>query len=138
MVGVRCGKQRKQRKNMKAKRAMSVLLISLLTVGSLLLVSPEPGRSESPRGPSLEEVLVESAGTPAQHRALAQYFSDKAQQARHESERHRSMARHYAGSLKENVIRGLREHCNRLADSYAKQAEIYEEMAKSHLEAAGS
>lgn len=82
----------------------------------------------------LEEVLIESASTPAQHKALANYFRGKAAEARQEAERHRSMAKTYAGT-KSTMAGSQKEHCDKLAESYDAQAKQYDELAALHSEA---
>jgi hypothetical protein len=80
---------------------------------------------------SLEDLLVESASTPAQHEALAHHFHAKAASARKEAERHRAMAKTYGGS-KLVIAEAQRKHCADLAQNLDAQAKIYDELAAGH------
>jgi len=82
-------------------------------------------------GHDLEQVLIESASTPAQHQALAQHFRAKAAEARADAKRHRSMADSYAGT-KLVIAAAQRKHCNDLAVSLEAQAKLYDELAAGH------
>jgi ABC-type branched-subunit amino acid transport system substrate-binding protein len=79
----------------------------------------------------LEQLLVESASTPAQHQALAQHFHAKAAKARAEAKQHRSMADSYAGT-KLVIAAAQRKHCNDLAAGLEAQAKLYDELAAGH------
>jgi hypothetical protein len=79
----------------------------------------------------LEEVLIESATTPAQHEALASYFHAKAAAARQDAERHRSMGKAYGGT-KLVIAESQRKHCADLAQSLDAQAKLYDELAAAH------
>jgi hypothetical protein len=80
---------------------------------------------------TLEQVLIESASTPAQHQALAQHFHAKAAAARAEAKEHRSMADSYGGT-KLVVAAAQRKHCNDLAANLEAQAKLYDELAAAH------
>lgn len=84
---------------------------------------------------ALEKLLVESASTPAQHKALAEYYKAKAAGLKEEADRHRSMAKSYSGT-KLTAAQAMREHCTKLASLADEQAAEYEKMAAMH-EAAG-
>ncbi len=79
----------------------------------------------------LEQVLVESATTPAQHTALAKYYQDKGAAAAKEAERHRAMGKAYSGAKMTEVSR-MREHCEKLAALYDDQAKQFDMLAKEH------
>lgn len=83
----------------------------------------------------LEEVLIQTASTPAQHQALAAHFHAKAAAARKEAERHREMAKAYGGT-KLAVAEAQRKHCTDLAQSLDAQAKLYDELAAGHEAAA--
>jgi hypothetical protein len=79
----------------------------------------------------LEQILVESASTPAQHEALARHFHEKAAAARKEAETHRSMAKAYGGT-KLSIAAAQRKHCTDLAANLDAQAKLYDELASGH------
>jgi hypothetical protein len=64
---------------------------------------------------SLEQVLVESATTPQQHAALANYYAAKATAARKDAEEHRAMAKSYGGG-KATQLAAMKDHCDKLAN----------------------
>ena len=103
---------------------------ALLGIGVALAVTGVPVlAAEGDHG--LEQVLIESASTPAQHKALANHFRAKAADARQEAERHRSMAKTYAGT-KAPMAGSQKEHCEKLAETYDAQAKQYDELAALH------
>ena len=79
----------------------------------------------------LEAALIESASTPAQHQVLASHFHAKAAAARHEAERHRSMATTYGGG-RIPMAEAQRTHCNKLGESFDAQAKLYDDLAAGH------
>ena len=79
--------------------------------------------------------LIESASTPAQHQALANYFKAKAAVATREAADHRAMAKSYSGQ-KATISAAQAEHCNRLASLSESQAAEYEQLAATHEAAA--
>jgi hypothetical protein len=81
--------------------------------------------------PSLEQLVVEMAKTPADHAALAKHFRAKAEAARAAAARHERMGSAYtAGKLMERER--MREHCNKIAASNRAIATEYDELAKVH------
>jgi len=111
----------KEKESMYAFRAVAFALALALS-SSAAFAAGEHG---------LEEVLIESAATPAQHQALAAHFHAKAAAAREEAERHRSMAKSYGGT-KLVVAEAQRKHCTDLAQSLDAQAKLYDELAAGH------
>jgi len=81
--------------------------------------------------PSLEEVLIESASTPQQHAALANYYAGKAADARKEAEYHRSMGKAYGG-VKASQLAMMKDHCDKLATLYDAEAKEFDTMASMH------
>jgi hypothetical protein len=79
----------------------------------------------------LEETMIESASTPAQHEALAQHFHGKAEEARKEAKRHLSMGKYYAGR-KWATAASQSKHCQDLAANLESQAKLYDELAAGH------
>jgi hypothetical protein len=80
-------------------------------------------------------VLIESANTPAQHQALANYFKAKAAVATREAADHRAMAKSYSGQ-KATLSAAQAEHCNKLAALSDSQAAEYEQLSATHEAAA--
>jgi len=105
-------------------------LIRVLCLTTALVFSGAAAFAQ-PSDHGLEEVLIESATTPVQHQALANYFRAKAEAARKEAERHRSMAKAYGGT-KLVIAEAQRKHCTDLAASYEAQAKDYDAMAAAH------
>ena len=82
-------------------------------------------------GHDLEEAMIESASTPAQHEALARHFHGKAEEARKEAKRHLSMGKYYAGR-NWAVAASQSKHCQDLAANLESQAKLYDELAAGH------
>jgi len=118
---------------MKSRSLASWILAGALLLGAPLLAAAQ-GMHSGTAG--LEQVLAASADTPAEHQALADHYKAKAAEARSEAEAHRSMAAHYAGSLKPTVADQQKAHCKTLAASFDEQAKAYDELAKAHADAA--
>jgi len=69
---------------------------------------------------------VAAAKTPADHQALAAYFTSKAEAAMAKVDAHRQMAAGLTGKQREN----WKMHCNALIGSYKQQAKDYTALAK--------
>jgi hypothetical protein len=69
---------------------------------------------------------VAAAKTPADHQALAAYFTSKAEAATAKVDSHRRMATAFSGKQKEN----WRTHCDALIGAYKKEAKEYIALAK--------
>jgi hypothetical protein len=80
-------------------------------------------------------VLIESASTPAQHQALANYYKGKAAEAKKEAANHRAMAKTYGGQ-KATISAAQMDHCNKLASLSDSQAAEYDQLAAAHEAAA--
>jgi hypothetical protein len=112
--------------------------IAMLAAGALLALAPIVGWGQAaPLGSTqqLEQLLVDSADTPAEHQALARYYRAKAADAKRDAEEHRAMAKHYIGRPGE--VGKMREHCDKIASLDEQVAAQYEAMAKGHEAAAG-
>jgi hypothetical protein len=101
---------------------IAVLALALVVPGPSAFAAEEHG---------LEQVLIESASTPAEHQALADHFRARAGSARRAAEHHRAMAKSYAGG-KAAVAESQRAHCTKLAESFDAQAAEYDELAAIH------
>ncbi len=84
---------------------------------------------------AIVEVLIESASTPAQHQALADYYKAKAADAKKEAANHRAMAKTYGGQ-KASISAAQMDHCNKLASLMDSEAAEYEALASAHATAA--
>ena len=105
-------------------------LFRTLMVGLAIVAAPIAGTAWADDS-ALEQLMVETATTPAQHKALAKYYRAKAADAKAEAENHRSMLRSYSGtSMPMGKVQG--EHCNKLASLSDAQAAEYEKLAASH------
>jgi uncharacterized protein YcaQ len=80
----------------------------------------------------LEQVLAATASTPAQHKALADYYRGKAADAKAEAESHRTMAKDYAAGTSVPLGRQRAEHCKKIASLADSRAAEYEKLAASH------
>lgn len=81
---------------------------------------------------SLEQVLIESASTPAQHQALADHFRARATEARSAAVRHRAMGTSYGGGRMARSPSLPSTHCTKLAESFEMQAKEYDSLAAAH------
>jgi hypothetical protein len=102
-----------------------------IALAAALLLLPALGPAHAAGDHGLEQVLIESASTPAQHLALAEHFRAKAAQAKREAEGHRSMAKSYVNT---KAVAGPQsaEHCTKAAESYDALAAQYEQLAAEH------
>jgi hypothetical protein len=67
-----------------------------------------------------------AAKTPADHQALAAYFTSKAESAEANAENHKQMLATFTGKLQQNMA----THCKSVIRSYQLQAKDYAAMAK--------
>jgi hypothetical protein len=105
-------------------------LFRTLALGLAIAAAPTAGIAWADDS-ALEQILVETATTPAQHKALAKYYRAKAADATAEAENHRSMLRSYSG-VSVPMAKMQAEHCNKLASLSDGQAAEYEKLAASH------
>jgi len=104
-------------------------LFRTLMVGLAIAAAPIAGIAWADDS-ALEQILVSTATTPAQHQALAKYYHAKAADAKAEAENHRSMLRSYSGTST-TMAKAQAEHCNKLASLSDAQAAEYEKLAAS-------
>lgn len=83
----------------------------------------------------LEQVLVESASTPAQHEALAKHYRRRAEASKADAASHRAMAKSYSGT-KAATAKAMSDHCTKLASLSDDEAAQYEALAAEHEAAA--
>jgi hypothetical protein len=79
----------------------------------------------------LEEIVVETAQSKAQHQALANYYAGQAADARKLANRHKGMSRAYLGSKGGNT-QPMGNHCKKIADQQEAMAKEYDALAKLH------
>lgn len=106
------------------KRLAAIALIGIMT--GISNVALAGGGSHS-----LEQVLVETAQTAAEHQALAHHFRANAADARDEAALHEKMGKGYmTGKATERMQ--MQRHCKKIADSFKAQAAEYDAMANLH------
>jgi len=106
-------------------------LFRTVTLGFAIAVAPMAGIAEADDH-GLEQILAETATTPAQHQALAKYYRAKAADAKAEAESHRTMAKNYSAGTSMPLARQRSEHCGKLSALADSQAAEYEKLAASH------
>jgi len=87
------------------------------------------------------KTAIENAKTPAQHRAIADYYRQQAQRLSAKSKEHQEMAQEYLKHplpFEGKQVYGTvgASHCRSLADNYANAAKNAEELAALHDEMA--
>ncbi len=112
---------------MRNRIGLALLLGTLALSPGLALAEDAP--------PSLEQLVVEMADTPADHAALAKYYRGRAAEARAAATRHDGMGRAYGGGKLMQRMQG-QEHCKRLSAENTTIAQEYEALAKLHEEEA--
>jgi hypothetical protein len=80
----------------------------------------------------VDDAMIESASTPAQHQEIAGHYKAQAEKARAAAKRHRAMAQVYSGGRMARSPSLPGTHCKKLADSYDAQAAEYDALAQAH------
>ena len=82
---------------------------------------------------AIEQLIMNSAHSPADHAALAKYFRGKAADARAEASKHKAMGSSYGGGkmVQKEQMMG---HCKKLSEENTAMAAEYDAMAKLHEE----
>ena len=107
------------------------------------LIAAVPATWASAQGASadrLEELVVDSADSPADHKALAGYYRAKAEDARAEAAHHEAMGHRYHGKGKGSQTgksRQMKQHCDNLVKLNNDAAAEYDGLAKAHEAEAG-
>ena len=109
---------------------------TLVLLAGALTLAPQPSWTEEAGG-SLEEHAAETASTPSDHAALANYYRAQAEEARNEARRHETMGRAYLVGGKSPSRPVFKEHCQKISEKYTALAEEYEALAKLHQAEAG-
>ncbi len=104
----------------------TVLMTTMLTLPAITLaeVNQEP----------IERLIEELADKPEHHKAIVQYYRDKAAEARKEMEHHRKMKNSYVSFNPKNPGNpvAMQAHCEKLASTYEAAAKEYEMLAAEH------
>jgi hypothetical protein len=106
-------------------------LIRTVTLGLAIALGPMVGITGADDH-GLEQILAETATTPAQHQALAKYYRAKAADAKAEAESHRTVANNYSAGASVPMARQRSEHCGKLASLADAEASEYEKLAATH------
>jgi hypothetical protein len=108
---------------------MHVVRVACLAFALALSAAPVSAGEDH----DLEQSMIETASTPAQHQALAAHFHARAEAARREATRHRAMGKAYAsGGRMARSPQPPSTHCNKLADTFDAQATEYDALAAAH------
>ena len=107
-----------------SRRIASALLLSVVLSGCA-------GVSTTPSAALLQQ--IESATTPADHEALAAYYTQEAAKARANAAEHRKMAKAYVAP---RGGAGMAAHCDGIAKSFEGIATEYDLMAADHRQIA--
>lgn len=109
------------------------LAAALLFAGVALAGCADLGTST----PRAIEQQIESARTPADHQALAMYYTKEASAARAQGVEHLKLGKTYkTATLGSRGAGSLPAHCNAIAADYEAIATRYEAMAAEHLQMA--
>lgn len=109
-----------------------LLLTAVVALSPGLLLAEAGGHADHhAQGHSLEELLVESAETAADHAALANHYRAKAEEARAEADQHERMGRSYMqGKTVERMK--MQSHCKKISEGLRTQAAEFDALAAMH------
>lgn len=112
------------------------IVIAAIAIGFSILGGGSSTAPAATAPDSLESLVVESAKTPGQHAALADYFRAQAAVARATAARHETMRRTYAVRQfrRRDAMRG---HCRALVEKYEAAAKALDALAAEHRKLAG-
>lgn len=86
---------------------------------------------------SIEQLVSELAEKPEHHKALAQYYKEKSDEAKKELDQHQAMKKAYFGSSKmPGTVNAMQSHCEQLIKSDELAIKAYNAMAAEHEKAA--
>ncbi len=102
-------------------RLIRTLMLSAVLLGSTAAFAADGGHS-------VVDALIESASTPAQHKALADHYRDAAEEARKQAANHERMATRY-GTTKNGA--NQKPHCEKIASDLTDMATQYDALAKA-------
>lgn len=81
---------------------------------------------------ALATSLVESADTPAEHKALAGYYQAEATRQRMMALSHRKMGDSYMRAKLHRTAEEQQHHCEKIAGLEEQISQVYERMAETH------
>jgi len=115
------------------RTAVAVLMLGL-ALGATSLIQGVPPKKET-NAKMIK--MIETAKTPADHKAIADHYKAEAAQAAAKAAEHEQMEAAYKKSGFGTVAKtpnapGTVEHCNNLAKSYKAMAEDLTALAKEH------
>lgn len=109
---------------MRSKIGLVILLGALVASPTLTFAADQ--------GHSLEQLVIETADSPADHASLAKHYRAKAAEARAEASRHESMARSYYMGQKRGARDQMGSHCKKIAANATSSAAEYDALADLH------
>lgn len=117
-----------------ARRLLLGLLISL---PAFSMAEPAPSNATQV---DIEKLIAELPTKPENNQAIITYYKAKAEEAKHQAERHQSLKNSYINITKNranspgslNKYSGMQRHCDRLISAFETEASEYELMAKEH------
>ena len=113
-----------------SRRLAALLLLIGIGLGGCAGLTANP--------PQEVQQQIEAARTPADHEALASYYTKESAAARTRADDHRRMGRAYLASPVGGRGRGsMPAHCNAAAASYDGLASQFDVMAAEHRQMAG-
>ena len=112
----------------RGKRFLATVLATGLALGSAPVVRADPITDEN------VEAAVAAAKTPADHQALAAFYTAKAEVAAAKAEQHKRMVTAFTGKGRE----AWQMHCDSLVRSSKQEAKDYEALAKVQAGLAGT
>lgn len=115
-------------------KKLGSLIGSVVAVVALMAAPPVFSEDES------IEDLVSSAATAEDHEAIASWYEEQADEASGRAKLHARLAKNYSHPMGKTTLNrtGMERHCDKLAQSYREEADIYSKMAAEHHEAAKS
>lgn len=116
---------------MRSKIKLAILLGALILSPGLSIAADE-GHPPGHDGHSLEQLVIETADSPADHAALAKHYRAKAAEARAEASRHEKMSRSYYMGQKRGALDQMGRHCKKIAANSTSSAAEYDALADLH------
>ncbi len=111
---------------MMTRRMMLVTLGGL--AGAMLLAPLFPSGLQAAHAPQVKEMLEKG-----DHAGLTDYYKKQADEARHKADDMKTMASEYLKKFPKNTYA---KHCEKMADSYLKEAKEYDALAEVHAKLA--
>lgn len=95
---------------------------------------PAIGTAADTDSTQIEKLISEIADKPEQHQAIADYYQDKASEAKKDLAMHTKMRKTYeVGYARDRGVRtNMSKHCDKLILNAESNIKVYEEMAAEH------